>query len=217
MIADRPRPNLELERALVGGGYRFIAGIDEAGRGALAGPVVAAAVMFASDQQDAADVLQEVHDSKQLTAKARERAFELIKAHALCWATGSASSEEIDQVGLLPATRLSMTRALASLVPQPDHLLLDYMLLSEDERPQTSQVRADSKSLSVAAASIVAKVTRDQMMHDYEPQHPGYGLGRNKGYGTAEHRQALQRIGPSPIHRRSYQPVATALASHQDG
>lgn len=216
MAAEAGRPTFKLEHALSAGGFRLIAGLDEAGRGALAGPVVAAAVIFPTDRPDLAETLRAVHDSKQLSASRRQHAFQLIQHEAISWSTGSASNTEVDQLGLLPATRLAMHRALAALEPQPEHLLLDYILLSEDERPQTSQAKADAKSLSVAAASIMAKVSRDQHMIECDDHYPEYGFCRHKGYGTSEHRQALQRLGPTPLHRQSYQPVARVSSHKKD-
>jgi ribonuclease HII len=205
-------PNLDLEFALYAGGVRFIAGIDEAGRGALAGPVVAAAVILPLNQPNLTQSLTSVHDSKQLSPTERQQALENVHQVALGYAVGSANNREIDELGLMRATRLSMRRALAKLPFQPDHLLLDYILLPEDERPQTSMARADSKSLSVAAASIIAKVTRDQQMIEWEMEYPGYGFSQHKGYGTSKHRQALEHLGPTPLHRLSYAPVAAVLA-----
>lgn len=213
MNASARRPDLQLELALLAAGVERIAGIDEAGRGALAGPVVAAAVILPLERPGLATELCEVNDSKQLTAAARERVYNSIVGCSLAFAVGSADNHEVDQLGLLPATRLAMSRALTELVPQPEHLLLDYMLLSEHELPQTSQAKADTKSLTVAAASILAKVTRDRWMMARDRDYPGYGFGQHKGYGTAQHRNALKRLGPSPLHRQSYAPVAAAATS----
>jgi ribonuclease HII len=214
MVVGANGPSLQLELSLLAGGFEIIAGIDEAGRGALAGPVVAAAVALPLRESGLARTLQGVQDSKVLTPSARQRAFSAIQSAALGLAVGSASNIEVDRLGLLPATRLAMNRALEKLEPQPLHLLLDYMLLPEDERPQTSQAKADAKSLSVAAASIIAKVTRDSLMVESDQQFPEYGFARHKGYGTSQHRQALAQLGPCALHRRSFAPVAAALSSH---
>lgn len=205
------QPDLRYELGLLEGGLAAVAGLDEAGRGALAGPVVAGALLLPIDDASLPAQLAMVRDSKQLTADQRERALEPICAVACAWASGAASNEEIDDLGLLPATRLAMTRALANLPIAADYLLLDHMLLREDPRPQTALVRGDRISLSIAAASIIAKVTRDREMMAWEGRYPGYGLAQHKGYGTAEHRAALARLGPSPIHRHTYGPVAAVL------
>ncbi|MEZ4770882.1 MAG: ribonuclease HII [Caldilineales bacterium] len=200
------RPTLDFERALWQIGVQNVAGVDEAGRGAWAGPVVAGAVVL-PDRADAAAALDEVNDSKQLSATLRERLYDRITAHAVFWATGSASAAEIDTVGILPATRLAMQRAVAGLACQPQHLLIDHVRLPALLVAQQSITRGDSLSLSIAAASILAKVTRDRLMIDAEQTWPGYGFARHKGYGTAEHIRQLRLLGPCPIHRTSFQPV----------
>ncbi|MFP3854287.1 MAG: ribonuclease HII [Anaerolineales bacterium] len=208
MTANIASPGLTYERALYAQGVEPIAGIDEAGRGALAGPVVSAAVVLPMDRSDLQERLCDVRDSKELDARQRERCFQSITQVAVAWAIGSASNHEVDQLGLIPATRLSMRRALTALDSEAHYLLLDYMILPEEERPQTSLTKGDSISLSIAAASIVAKVSRDLEMIRWDEQIPGYGFSRHKGYGTSEHRLALDRLGPSRLHRRSYAPVA---------
>ena len=217
MNNSNQRPDLQLEMALFTGGIRHIAGIDEAGRGALAGPVVAAAVILPLELPDLANTLHEVHDSKQLSPKVRQRAYDSIHRTARAISVGSATSNEVDELGLLPATRLAMSRAVAILQPQPQHLLLDYMLLPEQETTQTSQAKADSKSLSVAAASVIAKVTRDRWMVECDKKYPGYDFSQHKGYGTVHHRQVLSQLGPSPVHRLSYAPVAASVAEQPPG
>lgn len=205
-------PTLDFETPLHSAGMEHIAGLDEAGRGALAGPVMAAAVMLPLDNPSALKRLAGVRDSKLLSPAQRETALEVILEVAVCWATGSASPQEIDTIGLLPATRKAMLRALAGLSEVPEHLLIDHLLLPEDERPQTALVKGDRRSLTIAAASVVAKVLRDRKMVDLDSRFPGYEFASNKGYGTRQHRSALQRLGPAPVHRRSYEPVAAVSA-----
>ena len=208
MTADSTSPGLTYERALYSQGVELIAGLDEAGRGALAGPVVSAAVVLPMDRTDLQEQLCDVRDSKELNASQRDRCFESITQVAVAWAIGSASNQEVDEFGLIPATRLSMRRALISLDSEAQYLLLDYMILPEDERPQTSLTKGDAISLSIAAASILAKVSRDREMIRWDKEIPGYGFSRHKGYGTSKHRRALEELGPSRLHRRSYAPVA---------
>jgi ribonuclease HII len=187
-----------------------VAGLDEAGRGAWAGPVVAAAVVLPLERFDLARQLAEVRDSKQLTARQRERCAEAVLSIAVSTAIGQAEAAEVDAVGLLPATRAAMARALAQLSVQPRHLLLDHLRLPELPIEQSPITRGDALVLSIAAASVLAKVARDRLLVALDQLYPGYGLARHKGYGTAEHLAALLRLGPSPIHRRSYAPVAAA-------
>jgi len=201
------RPGLDQERALLEQGYRLIAGIDEAGRGAWAGPVYAAAVILPLDRPDLSQVLRGVADSKQLSPQRREALLQVIYAVALSVGVGTAAAAEIDALGIVPATRLAMKRAIDVLSPAPQALLLDYVQLLEIDLPQRSLPKADQRCLSVAAASIVAKVSRDRWMVELHSQHPGYGFARHKGYGTADHRSALARLGPSPVHRLSWTPL----------
>jgi ribonuclease HII len=208
---SRELPSTLYEQALLDGGIRIVAGIDEAGRGALAGPVVAAAVVLPLSQTDLLDSLAGVRDSKQLTARQREIAAESIQDKARCWATGSASHQEIDELGIVPATHLAMRRALHELPLAADYLLLDYEILREDERPQTALVRGDACCLSIAAASILAKVERDRRMVELDQIYPGYGMAQHKGYATQLHRDALHELGPSAIHRLTYAPVAATI------
>jgi ribonuclease HII len=189
-------------------GHRLIAGLDEAGRGAWAGPVVSAAVILPLERFDLAGILDGVRDSKQLTPRARERWWERIGRIASGVGVGSASAVEVDALGLLPATRLSMTRALQALNVEPTCLLIDHIGLEEIPLPQSSLAHGDARSLSIAAASIIAKVVRDRKMIEMNALHAGYGFDHHKGYGTPRHREALELLGPSPIHRRSFQPVA---------
>jgi ribonuclease HII len=202
--------DLSLEFELWQFGYRAIAGVDEAGRGAWAGPVVAAAAILPTDSRALASLLGQVDDSKRLTPAARDRTFDLIQAQALAVGVGFGAVEEIEAGGILAATMAAMTRALASLTRQPDFVLLDYLTLRDLACPQRGLAHGDALSLSIAAASIVAKVSRDRWMAEHDALYPGYGFGRHKGYGTAEHRVSLDRLGPCPLHRRTFRPVAAA-------
>lgn len=205
--SPRSTPSTVFERGLRRAGVLAVAGLDEAGRGALAGPVVAAAVILPGYGRKVAKALSGVRDSKQMTAPARAGAYERIRKIALASAIGVADNGEVDSLGIVPATRLAMTRALEVLEPVPDHLLLDYMLLPDWPSPQTSLIRGDSLVLSIAAASVLAKVARDRMMVSFHHRFPGYALKSNKGYGTAAHRTALRELGPCPIHRRTFAPI----------
>lgn len=199
-------PSFDEEMGLESQGYRRVAGIDEAGCGALAGPVVAAAVILPPIM----DVpwLGEVRDSKQLSAKKREVLFQQVKETAVSWGTGIIGHEVIDARGLTHAVRLAMMRAIGELEPPPDSLLVDFVRLPGVKLPQRNIINGDELCFSIACASIVAKVTRDRLMVEFDGVYPGYGLARHKGYGTTEHLSCLRRLGPSPIHRRSYQPVS---------
>ncbi len=197
-------PTLETEQQFWDAGIRYVAGLDEAGRGCWAGPVYAGAVMLAPGTD-----LPGVRDSKQLSPLRRAELLELITARALSWGVGYASAEEIDALGILPATRLAMQRALAQLAPPPQALILDALTLPDVPLPQTAFPRADVSVLSVAAASIVAKVHRDRWMSEVaERLYPGYGFAQHKGYGTRMHQNALHAFGPCPLHRHSFAPVA---------
>ncbi|RME75234.1 MAG: ribonuclease HII [Chloroflexi bacterium] len=199
--------SLTREIALRKQGYRFIAGIDEAGRGAWAGPVVAAAVILPLDREDVLDCLTGLRDSKKLSPHQRDHFFEAVHRVAVTVSVGIASAEVVDELNVVGATRQAMHQAVAMLHPSPDYLLLDYISLPDLRMPQESYPRAESLSLSVAAASVVAKVTRDRLMVEFSRRYPGYAFDRHKGYGTAAHRAALEQFGPSPIHRLSYRPV----------
>jgi len=196
-------PNFEYELALWKLGLRRVAGIDEAGRGALAGPVAAAVVVFPPDS-DLANALLGVDDSKRLAPAAREFWRDKIIKIALEWGVGLAENEEIDRLGIVPATCLAIRRALEQLPRCPEHLLIDYLDLPGNSLPQTPLVKGDRRSLSIAAASILAKTTRDELLRKLDDLYPGYAFARHKGYGTAAHLQALQRLGPSPVHRLSF-------------
>jgi ribonuclease HII len=206
--ASSQRPALDPELQLIRSGHALIAGIDEAGRGAWAGPVVAAAVIL--NLPEAAS-LREVNDSKQLSARQRQTLYPIVIAHCVAYGIGQGSVEEIDSIGILPATRLAMQRAVEALSPQPDALIIDAVRLPQVSKPQTVFNFADSISLSVAAASILAKVTRDRWLVDLDAQYPAYQFARHKGYGTQIHRAALQSIGPCDIHRKSFRPIRVLL------
>ncbi len=199
-------PTLDQEKKLWQQGYRSIAGLDEAGRGAWAGPVFAAAVILPCDSH-IQDLLSGVNDSKKLTARQRERWQGCIKAASLDWAVGSASNREIDEMGIAPASRLAMLRALQQLRYKADHLLIDYIRLPESDLPQNSLPKGDARCLSIAAASILAKTARDALMVELDSSYPAYGFARHKGYGTAVHRAALKQAGMCEIHRSSFKPM----------
>ena len=201
----KSRAPLTEERALHRRGYNFVGGVDEVGRGPLAGPVVAGVVVLSSGSQGR--WMTSIRDSKTMTPIQREAACYRIRENAMALATGVVTPEEIDGMGIGPATFLAMQRALSSLPIQPQFLLVDAFEIPGIVIPQKAIIKGDSKSLSIAAASVVAKVERDQMMCDFDQQYPGYGFGGHKGYGSAEHLSTLKRLGPSPIHRYSFAPV----------
>ncbi len=192
--------------ALFAQGYSFIAGLDEAGRGCLAGPVVAAAVILPIEG-DTPTRFVGVNDSKQLTASTRERLYDVIYQHALAVGIGTGSVELIDDRNILQATKQAMHNALGQLTLQPQALLLDALLLPAIPLPQRSIIKGDTRSLSIAAASIIAKVTRDRMMIQLHEQYPAYGFAQHKGYGTEMHLTAIHQYGVTPHHRRSFAPV----------
>lgn len=191
-----------LEEGLSRCGYGLIAGVDEVGRGSLAGPVVAAAVVL-----DGRCLVPGVDDSKCLTAPERERAAAAIRSHAVAFAVAAISPEVIDRINILEATRLAMGEALSRLRPAPDCAVVDAVRLSGFRFPCIPLVRGDCFSYAVACASIVAKVERDRMMVELDRKYPQYGFAAHKGYGVAEHLEALSAYGPSPIHRLTYKPV----------
>jgi ribonuclease HII len=193
-------------------GLTYVAGLDEAGRGALAGPVVAAAVILPLDRPELLVHLAGVDDSKKLTAAERAALYEVIVEHALCFAIGSASAEEIDEVGIIGANIRAMRAAIAALDPGPQFLLVDGPLaIKGTALPQQAIVRGDSSCLTIAAASILAKVSRDRQMIALAGQYPDYGFERHKGYATVAHREAIARFGPAPIHRRTFAPFRERL------
>ncbi len=179
------------------------AGVDEAGRGPLAGPVVAAAVIL-----DRRRVPRGIDDSKKLNEGAREQLYDRIVRSSAGWGVGIVEVEEIDRLNIYHATMLAMSRAVDALGVEPGMVLVDGNALPKWRHRATAIVSGDALSRSIAAASIIAKVTRDRMMLDYDAQYPGYGWHQNKGYGTVEHRAALTLLGPTPLHRRSFAPVA---------
>ena len=198
------------ERRLRAQGIWPVAGLDEAGRGSIAGPVTAGAVVLPHDAPDCPEA--PIRDSKRLTPAQRERALRHIESIALAVGVGHCSAPEIDEIGIAPATRVAMRRALESLSLEPAYLLLDAFPLPGVVTPQLAIVRGDATCTSIAAASIVAKVARDRHMAEQDERHPGYGFARHKGYGTAEHIRNLERLGPSPIHRRTFAPLKLKLA-----
>lgn len=208
----RTDPNLKLERKLWKAGLKCVAGLDEAGRGALAGPVTVGAVILPAETQGSARRrgglragLRGVRDSKQMTPLQRELAATRIKAWARAWGVGFASAEEIDLDGIVCAVRLAALRALQALGMPPEYLLTDFRLeLPALDIGQTALVRGDSGCLSIAAASVLAKTARDARMREMDGHLPGYGLAAHKGYGTAAHRRAMKRLGRSAIHRKSF-------------
>lgn len=203
-------PGLAFETALWAQGCLAVAGLDEAGRGAWAGPVSAAAVLLPPDP-DVAARLAGVRDSKQMTPLARAERAVQIRLEAAAWGVGFASNEEIDRLGIVAATRLAMTRALAACRLEPAHLLIDALRLPQTPTPQTALIKGDQRSLSIAAASVLAKTARDARMEELDREYPGYGFKRHKGYGTAAHQAALRDLGPCPAHRFSFSPLRGEL------
>jgi len=198
-------PNLQHEQDLWHGGLLHVTGLDEAGRGALAGPVAVGAVILPADDPRLAETLTCSRDSKQMTPRQRDLCAPIIKDTALAWRVAFAEVDEIDSLGIVAATRLAGMRALAALEILPNYLLTDYRLeLPESDLPQTSLPKGDARCLSIASASVLAKTTRDALMRTLDEQFPGYGLGQNKGYGTQAHRSALIQLGYSSAHRKSF-------------
>jgi len=185
-------------------GFSRIAGIDEAGRGPLAGPVVSAAVIL-----PAAFSVSGIYDSKKLTPKKRSYLYEMIYEHATSIGIGIVDSIEIDRINILQAALLSMAISVDNLKPQPDYLLIDGQFRISSNLPQEPIIRGDSLSISIAAASIVAKITRDRLMERYHIDYPEFGFARHKGYPTKAHREVIKKFGPCPIHRRSFRGVET--------
>ena len=201
---------LEFERQFWARGCRRVAGVDEAGRGPLAGPVVAAAVVFARDfiEKEKDNLFAALTDSKQLTENQRNHFFALLtQSPEIEIGIGFGEATEIDKINILRATHLTMSRALAGLCSAPDHAIVDGLPVSNLPCPSTAVIKGDSRSLSVAAASVVAKVVRDQWMMELDRWRPEYGFCNHKGYGTATHIQALLKYGPTEYHRRSFRPV----------
>jgi ribonuclease HII len=202
------------ERRLLSLGINAIAGVDEAGRGPLAGPVVAAAVVLPSEwvRQGLPAGLHGLNDSKQLSLSQRERFFAVLTAcSAVRVAVAQVAAELIDRLNILQATHRAMEEALAQLTPTPAHALVDGRRVPELRLPQTPLVKGDARSYSIAAASVIAKVTRDHLMCEFDRLYPEYGFAEHKGYATARHLAALARHGPCPIHRRSFAPLKPAV------
>jgi ribonuclease HII len=197
-------PDLSYEKKLWPA-YKSIAGLDEAGRGALAGPVCVGAVILPDDNPHLMRTLSRVRDSKQLTPRMRNQLAPHIKQIAQAWGVGFAPADEIDALGIAPATRLAANRALEAMLLFPDFLLTDFRLeLPELDVPQTALVKGDQRSLSIASASILAKTARDEIMVGLESQYRQYGFAHHKGYGTLAHRRMIARLGFSPIHRKTF-------------
>ena len=192
---------LAYEKELYAQGIDLIAGVDEVGRGPLAGPVVAAAVILPK-----ACKIPGLNDSKKIPKSKHKEIYEAVLQNAIAIGIGIKDNQVIDQVNIYEATKLAMMEAIGQLEPQPQHLLIDAMKL-DLPIPQTSIIKGDANSLSIAAASIVAKVTRDQMMEEFDKEYPGYDFAQNAGYGTAKHLAGLDKLGVTPIHRRSFEPV----------
>jgi ribonuclease HII len=202
------KPDLIHEFRLRDAGVHQIAGLDEVGRGAWAGPIIAAAVILPLDQFDLSSRLEGIRDSKLMTPKQRRLGAEKIWKIAISVGIGRAEASQVDEMGIIQATRSAMRKAIDSLGPSPQHLLIDHIPLPQVKIQQTVITKGDLKVLSIAAASVIAKVTRDELMVALEKEYPGYGFSRHKGYGTREHQLALAELGPSSIHRYSFQPVA---------
>lgn len=197
---------LSYEKALYENGVEWIAGIDEVGRGPLAGPVVAAAVILPKGCK-----IRYLNDSKKIPKSKHKAIYQEVMERAVAVGVGIKDAAVIDQINIYEATKLAMLEALGKLSQKPDHLLIDAMKL-DTPIPQTSIIKGDANSLSIAAASIVAKVTRDKMMAAYDKEFSGYGFAKNAGYGTAEHLEGLNKLGITPIHRKTFEPIKSMLA-----
>ncbi len=197
------------ERNARASGFTCIAGLDEAGRGPLAGPVVAAAVVLPPDL-----LIPGLTDSKQVPEPERDRLFDVIREQAVCYGIGVADERTIDEVNILQATIIAMERALEHLSPRPDYLLLDAITLPRVPLPQNPLIKGDYRSHSIAAASILAKVTRDRLMRELHEKYPHYNFKRHKGYGTSEHLALLRKYGPCDAHRKSFKPVSEMQRGH---
>ena len=201
---------LSYEKELYKQGMTLIAGVDEVGRGPLAGPVVAAAVILPKNCK-----INGLNDSKKIPKKKHLEIYHAVQDQALAIGIGIMDNQVIDQVNIYEATKLAMKEAISQLSPQPDHLLIDAMKL-DLSISQTAIIKGDANSLSIAAASIVAKVTRDELMKEYDQQYPGYDFTANAGYGTAKHLEGLEKLGVTPIHRTSFEPVKTLVSIKKD-
>jgi ribonuclease HII len=198
-------PSFGEEKILKARGYRYIAGVDEAGRGALAGPVVAAAVILPLNKK--LPFIDQVRDSKKLTPLKREYLFHHLHQFAVALAVGISDLDIIDTLGIVAATRQAMKSAIEQLSPPAEYVLIDYLKLPDVELPQKGITHGDDLCYSIACASIVAKVSRDRLMVELDEEYSGYGLANHKGYGTKEHVECLWRLGPCPIHRKTFGPV----------
>jgi len=201
-----PQPNLLFENSFWNEGILLVAGVDEAGRGSLAGPVSAGAVIL-PPLDEIQKTLSGVQDSKQLSAAERGEQRILIESTSIAWAVGFADNKEIDQVGIVGATRLAIQRAVDQLIVKPEHLLIDYLVLPNNPLPQTRLVKGDARSLSIAAASILAKTHRDEWMISATIEYPEFHFETNKGYGTSDHLKALKTYGHSALHRMTFKPM----------
>ena len=206
----RLKTMLSYEKELYKQGLTLVAGVDEVGRGPLAGPVVAAAVILQKNCK-----IRGLNDSKKIPKKKHLEIYQAVQDQALAIGIGIMDNQVIDQVNIYEATKLAMKEAISQLSPQPEHLLIDAMKL-ELPISQTSIIKGDANSLSIAAASIVAKVTRDELMKEYDQQYPGYDFTTNAGYGTAKHLEGLEKLGVTPIHRTSFEPVKTLVSTKKD-
>lgn len=204
-MAEKSHPDMSFELEARASGFLYVAGVDEAGRGPLAGPVVAGAVILPEHPEG----LEGLNDSKQLTAARRERLFmALLEGEQVLCSVGIASVEEIDRLNILKATHLAMARAVEGLSVRADFCLVDGLPVKGLPVPHRAIVKGDGRSLSIAAASVLAKVTRDRMMTEADDAYPQYGFAKHKGYGTKAHMEALRKHGPCPLHRRSFAPVS---------
>ena len=201
---------LRYEKELYAEGINLIAGVDEVGRGPLAGPVVAAAVILPKDCK-----IKGLNDSKKIPKKKHEEIFQVVKENALAIGIGVMDNHVIDQVNIYEATKLAMKEAIAQLQLKPEHLLIDAMEL-DLPISQTSIIKGDANSLSIAAASIIAKVTRDNLMNHYDQEFPGYDFSQNAGYGTAKHLESISKLGITPIHRTSFEPIKSMVATPKE-
>ncbi len=195
----------EYENELYKTGIKYIGGVDEVGRGPLVGPVVTACVILLEDFYD-----ERINDSKKLSEKKREELYDVIMEHALSVGIGISSEKVIDKINILEATKKAMKEAISNCDIKPEHVLIDAVKLDIDI-PSTSIIKGDAKSQTIAAASIIAKVTRDRMMYELDKKHPEYGFAKNKGYGTKQHIEALYKYGPLKEHRKTFEPVTSII------
>lgn len=211
-MSETPDP-LHYENQFLEQRLRLVAGVDEAGRGAWAGPVVAGAVILPLDRDDLLEALEGVRDSKLCTPLQRERLYGVVHEVALAVGVGTASAAEVDRIGVVAASKMAMRRAVDNLPLRPEALLIDggYMWLRKVDLPQEALVKGELKSISIAAASIIAKVARDRTMVELGEEWTAYGFERHKGYGTVQHRAALDTLGPMALHRRTFAPIRRAL------